>query len=404
MTVTTLTPNPHPARNRILPKSTTSLPLRNPKHPEHEAGRPDLTPAQIDAFGSEMDALRKKIVEDLGAVDAEYLRNVVDKQRKLELLGRGLLAVGIFPPAFVVGVGALALSKIIDNMEIGHNVMHGQYDWMRDEALNSLVFEWDNVCPAENWKQSHNYMHHTFTNIVGKDRDVGYGILRMSEAQKWNLYYLGNPIYAVGLALFFEWGVMLHDLEAEKLVTGEKKWSDTSEVRKKMTRKMLKQVGKDYVLFPLLSGPFAPITLADNVSANLIRNLWTFSIIFCGHFPDGVATFTEEETHNESRGQWYIRQLLGSANISGSPLFHVLSGNLSHQIEHHLFPDIPARRYAEMSETVKDACQRYGLPYNTGGLATQLGSVVKKIVKLAMPWTGRRRNDAPRAAAEPIAA
>ncbi|MGZ4518316.1 MAG: fatty acid desaturase family protein [Mycobacteriaceae bacterium] len=404
MTVTTLTPNPHPARNRILPKSTTSLPLRNPKHPEHEAGRPDLTPAQIDAFGSEMDALRKKIVEDLGAVDAEYLRNVVDKQRKLELLGRGLLAVGIFPPAFVVGVGALALSKIIDNMEIGHNVMHGQYDWMRDEALNSLVFEWDNVCPAENWKQSHNYMHHTFTNIVGKDRDVGYGILRMSEAQKWNLYYLGNPIYAIGLALFFEWGVMLHDLEAEKLVTGEKKWSDTSEVRKKMTRKMLKQVGKDYVLFPLLSGPFAPITLAGNVSANLIRNLWTFSIIFCGHFPDGVATFTEEETHNESRGQWYIRQLLGSANISGSPLFHVLSGNLSHQIEHHLFPDIPARRYAEMSETVKDACQRYGLPYNTGGLATQLGSVVKKIVKLAMPWTGRRRNDAPRAAAEPIAA
>ncbi|MGZ4557655.1 MAG: fatty acid desaturase family protein [Mycobacteriaceae bacterium] len=404
MTVTTLTPNPHPARNRILPKSTTSLPLRNPKHPEHEAGRPDLTPAQIDAFGSEMDALRKKIVEDLGAVDAEYLRNVVDKQRKLELLGRGLLAVGIFPPAFVVGVGALALSKIIDNMEIGHNVMHGQYDWMRDEALNSLVFEWDNVCPAENWKQSHNYMHHTFTNIVGKDRDVGYGILRMSEAQKWNLYYLGNPIYAVGLALFFEWGVMLHDLEAEKLVTGEKKWSDTSEVRKKMTRKMLKQVGKDYVLFPLLSGPFAPITLAGNVSANLIRNLWTFSIIFCGHFPDGVATFTEEETHNESRGQWYIRQLLGSANISGSPLFHVLSGNLSHQIEHHLFPDIPARRYAEMSGTVKDACQRYGLPYNTGGLATQLGSVVKKIVKLAMPWTGRRRNDAPRAAAEPIAA
>jgi len=132
MTVSTL--NQHP----ILPKSTTSLPLRAEGHPEHEAGRPDLTLAQIDAFGAEMDALRKKVVEDLGEVDANYLRDVVDKQRKLELLGRGLLAVGIFPPAFVAGVGALALSKIIDNMEIGHNVMHGQYDWMRDEALNSL--------------------------------------------------------------------------------------------------------------------------------------------------------------------------------------------------------------------------------------------------------------------------
>ncbi|WP_346773876.1 acyl-CoA desaturase [Rhodococcus sp. X156] len=351
-----------------------------------------------------MDALRKRIVEDLGEADANYLRNVVDKQRKLELLGRGLLAVGIFPPAFVAGVGALALSKIIDNMEIGHNVMHGQYDWMRDEALNSLVFEWDTVCPSENWKHSHNYMHHTYTNIVGKDRDVGYGILRMSEAQKWNLYYLGNPLYAVALATFFQWGVMLHDMEVEKLVTGEKRWADTSEVRKKIVRKSMKQVGKDYVLFPLLSGPFAPITLAGNASANLIRNLWTFSIIFCGHFPDGVATFTEEEAEQESRGQWYLRQLLGSANITGSPLFHVLTGNLSHQIEHHLFPDIPARRYAEMSATVKDACERYGLPYNTGGLSAQLGSVAKKIIKLALPWTGRGDDKTPTAAATPQAA
>ncbi len=385
MTVTTIPQHP------ILPKSTTSLPLRNPNHPEHEAGRPDLTLEQIDAFGAEMDALRKKVVEDLGEADANYLRDVVDKQRKLEVLGRGLIAVGIFPPAFVAGVGALALSKIIDNMEIGHNVMHGQYDWMRDEALNSLVFDWDTVCPAENWKHSHNYMHHTYTNIVGKDRDVGYGILRMSEAQKWNPYYLGNPVYAIALGLFFQWGVMLHDMEVEKLLTGEKKWAETSEVRKKIARKTVKQVGKDYLLFPLLSGPFAPITLAGNASANLIRNVWSFSIIFCGHFPDGVATFTEEEAENESRGQWYIRQLLGSANISGSPFFHVLTGNLSHQIEHHLFPDIPARRYAEMSATVKDACERYGLPYNTGGLTAQLGSVAKKIVKLALPWTGRKR-------------
>jgi fatty acid desaturase len=389
MTVSTI-PQQHPK----LPKSTTSLPPRAAGHPEHEAGRPDLSLAQIDAFGAEMDALRKKVVEDLGEADADYLRNVVDKQRKLELLGRGLLAVGIFPPAFVAGVGALAVSKIIDNMEIGHNVMHGQYDWMRDEALNSLVFEWDTVCPAENWKHSHNYMHHTYTNIVGKDRDVGYGFLRMSEAQKWNPYFLGNPLYAIGLALSFQYGVMLHDLEVDRLLTGETKWSDTSEIRKQMARKTVKQLGKDYLLFPLLSGPFAPITLAGNASANLIRNLWTFSIIFCGHFPDGVATFTEEEAANESRGQWYLRQLLGSANISGSPLFHVLTGNLSHQIEHHLFPDIPARRYAEMSATVQDACERYGLPYNTGGLTTQLGSVARKIVKLALPWTGRGHDDA----------
>ncbi len=88
------------------------------------------------------------------------------------------------------------MSKILDNMEIGHNVMHGQYDWMREPSLNSRVFEWDTVCPSDQWRHSHNYVHHTYTNILGQDRDIGYGILRMDPAQKWHPYYLGNPVYA----------------------------------------------------------------------------------------------------------------------------------------------------------------------------------------------------------------
>jgi NADPH-dependent stearoyl-CoA 9-desaturase len=155
------------------------------------------------------------------------------------------------------------------------------------------------------------------------------------------------------------------------------------------------------VLFPLLTGPSAPFTLAGNATANLTRNLWSFTIIFCGHFPDGTQEFTEEETAEETRGQWYYRQLLGSANLTGGKLFHVLSGNLSFQIEHHLFPDIPAHRYGEVSVEVREICERYGIPYNTGPLPKQFGSVVRKIVKLALP--GRRESpadDIPRATRE----
>ena len=148
---------------------------------------------------------------------------------------------------------------------------------------------------------------------------------------------------------------------------------------------MRRQVLKDYVLFPALTGPFFLSTLAGNAVANLIRNVWAFNIIFCGHFPAGVASFTIEETDDESRGQWYYRQLLGSANITGSKLFHVMSGNLSHQIEHHLFPDLPARRYPEISEEVRALCEKYDLPYNTGSLSKQLFSVAAKICKLALP-------------------
>jgi NADPH-dependent stearoyl-CoA 9-desaturase len=344
-----------------------------------------LTDDQIEELGRELDALRQELVDDLGAEDRDYIYNIVKWQRGLEVAGRASLFLGFLPPFWLGGVAALSLSKILDNMEIGHNVMHGQYDWMRDPAMNSRMFEWDTVCPAEQWKHSHNYMHHTFTNILGKDRDIGYGILRMEEQQKWNPYYLGNPVYAFLLMVLFEWGVMLHDLEVENIVAGERTWAETKDLRRAQWRKAGRQVLKDYVLFPALSGPMFLPTLAANATANVVRNLWAYSIIFCGHFPSGVATFTEEETENETRGQWYVRQMMGSANITGSKLFHILSGNLSHQIEHHLFPDLPARRYPQIAPQVRGLCEKYGLPYNAGGLTKQLGSVWSKIFKLAVP-------------------
>jgi len=74
-----------------------------------------------------------------------------------------------------------------------------------------------------------------------------------------------------------------------------------------------------------------------------------------------------------------------SANLTGGKLFHLLSGNLSFQIGHHLFPDIPAHRHAEISQEVREICRRYGVPYHTGPLPRQFGTVVHKIVRLALP-------------------
>jgi fatty acid desaturase len=353
----------------------------------------ELTPEQIESFGEELDAIRQRVVADLGERDAGYIRKVIRAQRGLEVAGRGLMFAGFLPPAWLAGVTALSLSKILDNMEIGHNVMHGQYDWMNDPDLSGKGFEWDTACPADQWRHSHNYMHHTHTNIVGKDRDIGYGVLRMSEDQPWHPYYLGNPLYAALLATFFQYGVAFHDLELERVSAGKASLGEKREMIRAIWGKVRQQTLKDYVLFPVLTGPSAPFTLAGNATANLTRNLWAFTIIFCGHFPDGTQEFTEEETAEETRGQWYHRQLLGSANLTGGKLFHILSGNLSFQIEHHLFPDIPAHRYAEISVEVREACERYGIPYNTGPLHKQFGSVVRKIVRLALPDRRERPAD-----------
>lgn len=344
-----------------------------------------LTPEQADAFGAELDAIRERVVADLGERDTTYIRKVIKAQRTLEVGGRALLFGGILPPFWLAGTAMLGIAKILDNMEIGHNIMHGQYDWTGDPALSSKTFEWDNACPSDQWRHSHNYMHHTYTNIVDMDRDIGYGVLRMSEDQRWSPYYLGNPVYAFLLMVLFQYGVALHEVETERIRSGEISVADKRDILRGIWQKTKKQTLKDYVAFPLLAGPFAPWVFTGNMTANLMRNVWSYMIIFCGHFPEGTQEFSIEETKSESRGQWYFRQLLGSANLTGGKWFHILSGNLSFQIEHHLFPDIPAHRHAEISVEVREICERYGLPYNSGPLYKQFGTVVKKILRLALP-------------------
>jgi fatty acid desaturase len=360
--------------------------------PKMRTNKTGLTDEQLEKFGEELDAVRQRVLADLGEEDAAYIRNVVKRRQQFEIAGRAMFYL---PPLWPLAVASLSVSKILDNMEIGHNVMHGQYDWMGDPGLNSRMYDWDTMCPGEQWKYSHNYIHHTYTNILGKDRDIGYGILRMDEDQKWRPQHLLNPVNAVLLMLLFEWGVALHDLEVENLVAGKRKMSDNKPLYPGLIRKIRNQTIKDYLLFPALTGPLFPLTFAGNATANLIRNIWAFNIIFCGHFPAGVATFSQEECEDETRGHWYYRQLLGSANITGGRLFHTMSGNLSHQIEHHLFPDLPARRYPELAVEVQEICERYGLQYNTGRLSKQLFSVASKICRMALPDRRAKVDQAP---------
>ncbi|MGO8993037.1 MAG: fatty acid desaturase family protein [Polyangiaceae bacterium] len=349
----------------------------------------------LECFGRELDAIQDEIKASLGDRDRRYIKRVIAIQRSLALAGRltiyaslPLLPTGL-PFFAVIGAGtvALALSKILENMEIGHNIIHGQWDWMNDPAIRSATWEWDNVCPADQWKHSHNVVHHTWTNVLGKDRDVGYDILRISEKQPWRPAYLFQPFYAALLALLFEWGVAMHDIDLGALRSGRSKLADVRALLQGIARKAAKQMLKDYVFWPLLAGPFFLYVLGANAAANVLRNLWTYMIIFCGHFPDGSQVFSEADIVGETRGGWYLRQILGSCNIEGNALFHVMSGNLSHQIEHHLFPDMPSNRYPEAAPRVRALCERYGIPYNSGSLGRQFGTTVRTILRLALPGT-----------------
>jgi fatty acid desaturase len=344
-----------------------------------------LTDADIEAIGREMDAIRDDVIASRGASDATYIRKIVKTHRQLESGARATLLFSLFPPAWLAGTTMLATAKVLENMELGHNILHGQWDWMRDPEIHSTTWDWDHATPAEDWKHSHNYLHHTYTNIVGKDRDLGYSALRMSQDQEWKPYHLVQLGINVGLSLFFEYGIALYDIELEKVPTGEMSVKEAAGKLGKLWKKVRPQLVKDYVVWPLLSGPSALTTLGANLTANLARNVWTHTVIFCGHFPDGVEQFSIAETEEETRGGWYVRQLLGSANLEGGELFHVMTGRLSYQIEHHLFPDLPSNRYGEISARVQEICTRYALPYTTGPLTRQYATVWRRIAKLSLP-------------------
>ncbi|MGC5040116.1 fatty acid desaturase family protein [Streptomyces sp. DT190] len=345
-----------------------------------------LSAEQIEQLGRELDAIRDEVIASRGEKDAAYIRKVISAQRKLELVSRGVLLFSFFPPAWIIGTAGLSVAKIMDNMEIGHNILHGQWDWMRDPKIHSTTWEWDHVSPADQWKHSHNELHHTYTNVIGKDNDLGYGIMRVDEDQKWHPFHLGQPLWNFLNACFFEYGIAAYDLELGKNLNKRRRKNPKFRARAKAVgRKIRKQVFKDYVIHPLLSGPSFLPTLAATFTANLVRNLWTHSVIMCGHFPEGVQVFERRSINGETRGQWYLRQMMGSANISGSKAMHFMTGNLSHQIEHHLFPDLPSNRYAEVAVKVRALFAKYELEYVTGPLPRQVFSAWHKVFRLSLP-------------------
>ena len=359
-----------------------------------------LTEADIEALGSELDTIRRDIEDSRGARDAAYIRRTIAVQRTLDVVARLIIWGSRSRAGWVLGTASLAFAKSVENMEIGHNVSHGQWDWMNDPEIHSNTWEWDMAGLSAQWRYSHNYRHHVFSNVLGMDDDLGFGVIRITRDQPWQPVHLLQPLRNLLLALTFEWGIALHDLysEQDRVATPAGKTAEKRALIKKIGR----QTAKDYVFFPALSLSRWRRTLAANAAANILRNLWAYVVIFCGHFPDGAEKFTAAALEHETRSEWYLRQMMGAANFNAGPLLAFSSGNLCYQIEHHLFPDLPSNRYAQIATRVRALCDKYDLPYTTGSLVRQYLLTLRTIHKLALPdgFLIATSDDAPETASE----
>ncbi|PTQ89222.1 fatty acid desaturase family protein [Agitococcus lubricus] len=333
--------------------------------------------AFYDQIEQEFDAIKNKYRAQLGQKDIDYIVGLRRKSRVFEVAGRGLLWLSSGPISFGSGVFFLWLHRNLEAIEIGHNVLHGQYDYFPEiPEFHAHNFKWKAPIDEEGWRREHNAMHHVHTNVFEKDPDLNHGVLRTNDLTPWHK----SNLYQVPLYLGIVYPTMLYHFNAQNLgftqdyrqqnfadgnkgyaVVDQHPW-DAQERLKRRQRSVWRVWAKEFAAFPVMAqvtGFSGLKVFAGNLLADTINNYWIALTIQATHLTEPL----QPEEAVKHKGHWYLTQLDSSVNFKGNRVMSILWGHLNYQIEHHLFPDIPSHRYPDMAKEVKAVCAKYDIPY-----------------------------------------
>jgi fatty acid desaturase len=366
---------------------------------QHEATPPAaltfLSDAQrLESFGQALDALRAEVEAQLGAADARHIERVGAASRRLALLGRGLLFVSVEPVGFSLGTVALWAHKALELMEIGHPALHGCYDGLPGaERFYSQTFVWKAPIDEDSWRTHHNVKHHQYTNIEGLDPDLDFAALRLSSRIPYRLVHALQPLtnlltlFGFGAALNLQATGMLdiYLQQGAPLVLPDKRPATLRKAHRAFFSKLLRHYGKEYVVYPLLAGPFFAKVLLGNLLSEVARDLHAGLIIYCGHV--GASDYPRSKKP-ASRAEWYAMQVEGSRDVELPALVSVLCGALDKQIEHHLFPRMPPNRLREIAPRVRAICEAHGVHYRSASWPRTLRSVFRELSRLRSARAG----------------
>jgi linoleoyl-CoA desaturase len=255
---------------------------------------------------------------------------------------------------------------------IGFNVMHdachGSFSskkWVNNVLGLSLNAIGGN---AFLWKQKHNILHHTYTNIDGVDDDIAQSkFLRQSPTQKWMPIHRYQHIYlplAYSLLVFMWVGV--NDFKkyfTRKIKNTSLPPMDTNEHITFWVSKLLYALV--YIVIPILCvGPVAWLVgyLVMGIVAGIVLS-YTFQLAHTVEGPEFEFAGIEDKMIET---EWAVHQVKTTANFA--PQNKIISwfvGGLNFQIEHHLFPRISHIHYPVISKIVKEHCEKFNLPYHS---------------------------------------
>lgn len=340
----------------------------------------------------------------VGEQDLEHIRHVAAYSHAIKKRSQELIQHADSVQSWYRGIILGALHTLLEFSELGHNILHGSYDHLDEVGeFHSSCWKWDFVTDPSEWKTMHHQNHHPFTNIVGKDHDLGYTILRMMPGQNWYLHNVMQPLVFASLLLSPSYYFTLFSAVSAAHTQGQKIF------RKATFEKSLGLI-KDHILEsyiqPSLNLPFNKIlpTLTGNYLVTVLGYAYTLHVLLLEHHADNTVVYQDDR--EESKDDYYRRQILTTTNFkpnqvldaylkkildeevkfANPPDFEVFYGGLDTHLEHHLFPDLPCNRQREVREQVKAICARHGLTYNIIEFKQALSYIYKNVFKLGLPF------------------
>ncbi len=315
------------------------------------------------------------------SVDEYFEKNKIKKTGDWRLFSKTIILIGaaitMYCLLMFVNMSALpalllcaALGFVFSSIgfSVMHDANHGSYS--TKPMLNDLLGLSANALGASSffWKQKHNIIHHTYTNVDGIDDDIAKSpIIRQCESQKWvpahkvqHLYLL--PVYALS-SIFWLFFMDFTKYFTRKIYTTEA-WKMTAKNKAIFWATKICYLAF-YIVLPVVKWGFLP-WLGGFLLLHAVMGL-TLSLVFqLAHVVENTEFETialDETKHIETA--WAEHQIRTTANFAmGNKVISWFVGGLNYQIEHHLFPRVSHVHYPEISKIVMQKCAEYNLPYN----------------------------------------
>ena len=166
--------------------------------------------ARLESFGRAIDQIKRDVDARVGEDDLLRVRKLRWLSRTCEVVGRAAIHFSFEPVVFSLGVLTLFIHKQLEATEIGHTALHGAYDRFGDKTgFHSQSFHWKVPIDETSWRYGHNVRHHGNTNVAGKDADIHFGPVRLTEHTPWRPSHRTQLWFALFI-LFPNFGFMMN--------------------------------------------------------------------------------------------------------------------------------------------------------------------------------------------------